>query len=106
MRVVIDDDVFDVPKLVSGKTVVERDLNRLQPDFRLTVVSAHINVHRFVAVKAHKEKPVWAFPKSSRHRGAVREIHQEIQRTIYTVPYINDLLGLGWPYLKIRDTRK
>jgi len=64
----LDNDVFDVPKFVSGKAVVECDPNRLQPDLCFTVVSAHMNMHRLVAVKAHEKEPIGTFPESSRHR--------------------------------------
>ena len=66
---VLYDNLLNVPKLVPGKPVVERDLDRLQPDFRLTIVAAHVNVHRFVAVKAHEKEPIGTFPESIRHRG-------------------------------------
>jgi len=71
--VMLDDNVFDIPKLVSGKAVVERDLNRLQPDLCLTVVSAHMTAGRLVAVKAHEKEPVGTFPESSRHRGKLED---------------------------------
>lgn len=72
-------NVFDVPKLVSGKAVVERDLNRLQSDLCLTVVSAHMNVHRLIAVKAHEKEPVGTFPENSRHRGKLEDFGFRLQ---------------------------
>jgi hypothetical protein len=65
----LDDDFLNIPKLVPRKPVVERDLDRLQPDLCLTIVAAHVNVHRFVAVKAHEKEPIGTFPESIRHRG-------------------------------------
>jgi len=52
---VFDDNLLNIPKLVPGKPMIERDLYRLQPDLRLTIVAAHVNVHRLVAVKADKK---------------------------------------------------
>ncbi len=66
---VLDDNLLNIPKLVSGKPVVERDLNRLQPNLRLAIVAAHVTAGRFVAVKAHEKEPIGTFPESSRHRG-------------------------------------
>jgi hypothetical protein len=66
---VLYDNLLYIPKLVSGKPVVERDLDRLQPDLRLAIVAAHVNVHRLIAVKAHEKEPIGTFPESIRHRG-------------------------------------
>jgi len=33
---VLDDNLLNIPKLVPGKPMIERDLYRLQPDLRLT----------------------------------------------------------------------
>lgn len=41
---------------MSGESVVERDLNWLQPDLRLVVVQAHVTEGWLVAIKAHEEK--------------------------------------------------
>jgi hypothetical protein len=69
----LDDDFLNIPKLVPRKPVVERDLDRLQPDLRLAIVAAHVNVHRLIAVKAHEKEPIGAFPEGSRHRGKLED---------------------------------
>jgi hypothetical protein len=66
---VFDDNLLNIPKLVPRKPVIERDLDRLQPDLRLAIVATHVNMHRFVAVKADEKEPIGTFPESIRHRG-------------------------------------
>jgi hypothetical protein len=71
--VVLDDNLFYVSKLVPGKSVIERDLDRFQPNLRLAVVPAHVDVHRLIAVKAHEKESIGTVTESSRHRGELEE---------------------------------
>ncbi len=66
---VLHDNLLNVPKLMSGKPVVERDLDRLQPDLRPAIVAAHVTAGRLIAVKAHEKESIGTFPEGSRHRG-------------------------------------
>jgi hypothetical protein len=52
---VLENDVLDVAYLVPRESVVERDLDGLEPNLRLHVVALHVNVHRLVAVEAPKK---------------------------------------------------
>jgi hypothetical protein len=55
-------------EFVRGKTVVGAQFDRFQPEFAHHALSANMDVQGFIAVKAVKEEPVWAFDiYDSRH---------------------------------------
>jgi len=82
----IYDNALDFPHFVTGEAVIECNLDRLQPELRLASISAHMNVHRFVAVETDKIEPIRAFPKSSRHGRTGSDVIILLD-VIYTVPY-------------------
>jgi hypothetical protein len=59
--VVLDDDVFDVVQLMTGKAIVESHLPRFEPDLRFAVVSLHVDMHRLIAVETYEVESVRAF---------------------------------------------
>jgi hypothetical protein len=58
---------LDLPQLVGGDALVSRELNRIQPEFALTVRGSYVNVRRLIALVRVKVKPILPDSQNRRH---------------------------------------
>jgi hypothetical protein len=60
MLQVIENDLPNAVQFLGRETIIVRQSDRFEPELANGSVSAHMNMPRFVAIEAVKEKPIGA----------------------------------------------